>query len=371
MERAFIETARLAGRAPGLPLEAGPGGRRRLARAAVGGDRRRTGGSCGRVARGASTGSASCGSRIIPSRSRSCGGCSGSTSSGMRSAARPLFHAPGRYAEGVALLSDALARCGEDADPPLRPRVLRVRCRVKPRRRSAHVAPPLQLDLGLRTGTGARPRTSPRSQSTRGSRRSSARLARRLGPLRVPGEGALPAVRHPRLRGRLATTPAEAARRPRSSAARSSSRPRCSPAVAARPAASSSPRRPRRPRRRPRRFSASTSAATSSAALDRAGVGDREGVLPLGHLRPRREAAAVHVHDRGRRGHRGGRGDEPGGARPAPRRSARGLPALAGAPAVYGAGVDDPASRSRSRRSSGGCTRRSSAATRCSARSTR
>ena len=77
--------------------------------------------------------------------------------------------------------------------------------------------------------------------------------------------------------------------------------------------------RPRHPR--PRR----------AQALDREGLGHREGVLPLGHLRPRREAAAVHVHDAGRRGHRGGRGDAPGRARPPARRPVRGLPALAGA----------------------------------------
>ena len=69
------------------------------------------------------------------------------------------------------------------------------------------------------------------------------------------------------------------------------------------------------------------------AALDRAGVGHREGVLPLADVRPRREEAAVHVHDAGRRRDRAGGRGEPRRARAAARRPARGLPRLAGAPA--------------------------------------
>ena len=48
------------------------------------------------------------------------------------------------------------------------------------------------------------------------------------------------------------------------------------------------PRDPRARHQRPRR----------PQALDRARLRDREGVLPLDHVRPRREEAAVHVHDR-------------------------------------------------------------------------
>ena len=134
------------------------------------------------------------------------------------------------------------------------------------------------------------------------------------------------------------------ARPPRSSAARSSSRRRCSPAAAARRAASSSPTgpdeaeakarddpRPRHPR--PRR----------PPALDRAGVGHREGVLPLDHVRPRREEAAAHAHDRGRRRHRGGRGER------RPEALARlhvdpleGFQPWQARRLVYGAGIDDP-----------------------------
>ena len=79
--------------------------------------------------------------------------------------------------------------------------------------------------------------------------------------------------------------------------------------------------RPRHPRPRRRE------------ALDRAGVRHREGVLPLGHVRPGREEAALHVHDAGRRRDRGGRRERPRRARPAARRSARGLPAVGRAPA--------------------------------------
>ena len=75
------------------------------------------------------------------------------------------------------------------------------------------------------------------------------------------------------------------------------------------------------------------------APLDRAGVRHREGVLPLAHVRPRRQEAAVHVHDAGRRRDRAGRGGESRGARAAARRPARGLPSLAGAtPRLRGRG---------------------------------
>ncbi len=68
-------------------------------------------------------------------------------------------------------------------------------------------------------------------------------------------------------------------------------------------------------------------------AVDRARVGHRARVLPLADVRPQREEAALHVHDAGRGGHRGGGRHEPGGARAAPRRPARGLPPLARAAA--------------------------------------
>ena len=73
--------------------------------------------------------------------------------------------------------------------------------------------------------------------------------------------------------------------------------------------------------------------ARGREGLDRARVGHRARVLPLDHLRPRREEAALHVHDAGRRRHRGGRCVEPGRARPAPRRPARGVPPVARAAA--------------------------------------
>ena len=88
MERAFLETAGSLAERLVASLEAGQ---------AAGGDSRgqqsaaivveRVGGVAA-VSRGASTASASCGSRTTRSRSRSSGGCSASTSCGMRSAAR-------------------------------------------------------------------------------------------------------------------------------------------------------------------------------------------------------------------------------------------------------------------------------------------
>ena len=121
-------------------------------------------------------------------------------------------------------------------------------------------------------------------------------------------------------------------------------------------------RHPRARHQRPRR----------PHALDRAGLGHRARVLPLHHLRPRREEAALHVHDAGRRRDRAGRGGEPGRARPAPRRPARRIPALGRARGWSTAAASRiPPSRSRSRRSSRSSTTRSSSSTRCSARSTR
>ena len=118
--------------------------------------------------------------------------------------------------------------------------------------------------------------------------------------------------------------------------------------------------RPRHPRaRRPQ-------------ALDRACVRHREGVLPLAHVRPRREEGALHVHDAGRRRDRAGRGGEPRRARAAPRRPARGLPSLAGAAARLRRRRDGPvraeADRGDRREALRGVRR---ASTRCSARSTR
>ena len=121
------------------------------------------------------------------------------------------------------------------------------------------------------------------------------------------------------------------------------------------------------------RSSAWTSAATGCIKrLDRARLGHRARVLPVDHVRPRREEAALHVHDPGRYRHRGGGGIEPRRTRPAPRRPARGVPPVAGpAPRLPGRGGGARQSRSRSRPSPASSTRPSSAARRCSARSTR
>ena len=203
--------------------------------------------------------------------------------------------------------------------------------------------------------------SSPAASASRGRREGGARPHRRTGPAArralspiasrpawistsTRARSSSGASGSPSPRAGSRRPPRRRARRPRSSAARSSSRRRCSPAAAARRAASSSPTRPTeaeeraardpRPRHpRPRR----------PPALDRAGVGHREGVLPLAHVRPWREEAALHVHDAGRRGHRGGRGEEPRRARArcTSTRSRASSPWQARR-LVYGAGVDDP-----------------------------
>ena len=73
--------------------------------------------------------------------------------------------------------------------------------------------------------------------------------------------------------------------------------------------------------------------ARRAHGLGRARGGDREGVLPLGHVRPWRARAAADVHDARRRRHRAGRGRDARGARARARRPARGLPAVARAAA--------------------------------------
>ena len=108
-------------------------------------------------------------------------------------------------------------------------------------------------------------------------------------------------------------------------------------------------------------------------ALDRAGLGHRQGVLPLGHVRPRREEAAVHAHD----------ARAASTSRRSPRRRPDALARLHVDPLVgfqpyqarwlcFTAGIDRPGrAEAGDRASSGGSTTRSSAPTRCSARSTR
>ena len=107
-------------------------------------------------------------------------------------------------------------------------------------------------------------------------------------------------------------------------------------------------------------------------ALDRAGLRDREGVLPLGHVRPRREAAAVHAHD----------ARAASTSRRSPRTTPEALARLHVDPLegyqpwqarrlVYGAGIDDPGEQKQIAAIVEKLYGASSAATRCSARSTR
>ena len=307
MERAFLETA--AARSPSgwSRRSRRPGGRRRLARAAVGGDRRR--------ARRAPRPSRArgidrvCELRVEDHREpiaelRRLLGIH-LVWDALRRASR--FHAPGSTREGVALLREALGRSGDDA-VLLYDLACFESLAGETEAAFAHLARALELDPGLRPGA-APTRTSTRSGRTRASRRSSARLACGLDLYEYQGKELFRRAGIPVSDGRLATTPEEAraaaeelggqvvvkaqvltggrgkaggiklAEGPDEAEARARGDPR-----------------PRHPRpRRPQ-------------ALDREGLGDREGVLPLGHVRPRREAAAVHVHDAGRGGHRGGRG---------------------------------------------------------------
>ena len=149
------------------------------------------------------------------------------------------------------------------------------------------------------------------------------------GPLRVPGQGSLPARRHSGLRraprqdtGRGARCGGGARRPRRRQGAGTDGRPRQG---RRRQARRRSRRRGGEGTRHPR---ARHQRTRRSHALDRAGLGHRARVLPLHHLRPWREEAALHVHDAGRRRDRAGRGGEPGRARPAPRRPAGRFPAL-------------------------------------------
>ena len=333
MERAFLETGGSLAERLVAVARGGPGRRRRRARAAVGGDRRRAGRRGAAVARGASTASASCGSRTtepIAELRRLLG--IHLVWDALRRAS--LFHAPGRYARGGRPAARGAGRSGEDA-VLLYDLACFESLAGETEEALAHVARSVELDPGPAGGRGGSTRTSTRSVQdprfagarqlgspaawiststrARSSSAASASRCRRGGSRRRRQEaraaaeelGGQVVVKAQVLTGgrgkaggiKLAEGPDEAEAR-----ARGDSRPRHP--------------RPRRPQ-----------------ALDRVRLGDREGVLPLGHLRPRREAAAVHVHDAGRRGHRGGRGVEPGGARPAARRSVRGLPALAGAAA--------------------------------------
>ena len=183
-----------------------------------------------------------------------------------------------------------------------------------------------------------------------------------------------PASGSPSRRAASPRRPRRRARRRRSSAVRSSSRRRCHVGgrgkaggikLAATPAEAEEHARAR--------SSGWTSAATRPPALDREGLRDREGVLPLGHVRPRREEAAVHADDRGRDRHRGGRRDD------SPEKLARlhvdplvGFQPFQARWLCFTAGHRATrTSRSRSSRSSASSTRRSSRRRRCSARSTR
>ena len=300
--------------------------------------------------------------------------------------AHPRLPSVPEHPEALDLEDELLSRRAERLPPPEH-RALRARRRrsappVPRRRRARPRARRRRSRRGRRPGPQSECRAAAHRENARtrgcGTARSapeaSSTLARALDLYEYQGKELFARVRDPRVRGAARHDPGRGARG-RRGARRPGRRQGAGPHGRARKGRRDQARRarPTRPRRmrdddprpghpRPRR----------PQGLDRAGVGHRARVLPLDHVRPRREEAALHVHDRGRRGHRGGRRDEAGGARPAPRRPARGLPAVAGAPARLRRRASRiPRSRSRSPRSSGSSTRRSSAARRCCARSTR
>ena len=121
------------------------------------------------------------------------------------------------------------------------------------------------------------------------------------GPLRASGQGALRGFGIPVSEGRVAPDARGGrARRQRSSAARSSSRRRCSRAGAARPAAIKLADGPERGGGRARDIlGLDIRGHVVRRLLDREGVRHRAGVLPVAHVRPGREAAALHAHDEG------------------------------------------------------------------------
>ena len=106
-------------------------------------------------------------------------------------------------------------------------------------------------------------------------------------------------------------------------------------------------------------------------AVDRARVGHRPRVLLLDHVRPRRQEAAAHAHDAGRRRHRGGRGRDARQARPAAPRPADRLPAVPRAAALLRRADPGGGAQAGRRRSWRRRTARSARPTPCWSRSTR
>ena len=239
-------------------------------------------------------------------------------------------HEPGRYAEGAAILAAALRRARRGRDAALRPRLLRVACR-RDAEAGSSTSPGSSISTRACAARIGPTRTSQRSQTIRVSGRCSARLACGLDLYEYQGKE-LFAGSGSRFRGRLATTPAEA----RAAAGElggqvvvkaqvlTGGRGKAGGIKLAERSGRGGGARlgdPRARHPRPRR----------PQALDREGLGDREGVLPLGHVRPGREEGRCSCSRR-RAGWTSRRWPRPdaGGARPAARRSARGLPAVPG-----------------------------------------
>ena len=145
---------------------------------------------------------------------------------------------------------------------------------------------------------------------------SVADYSRRSGPLRAPGQRGLPPLRHSRLR-RARRDDAGGGPCSRGGARRARRRQ----GTGAHRRARQGRRRQARRRARRRRGEGARDPrarhprARRAPALDRARGRDREGVLPLGHVRPQRAEAAAHVHDARRGRDRAGRGRDARGAR--------------------------------------------------------
>ena len=235
-----------------------------------------------------------------------------------------------------------------------------------------HIARSLELDAGLKAGAAADSdldalRSGPAVRS-----RSSARLACGMDLYEYQGKELFRRFGIPVSDGRLATTPEEA---------RAAAEELGGPVVVKAQVLTGGrgkaggiklPTTPDEAEAKARRRSSgSTSAATSSQALDRAGLGHREGVLPLDHVRPRREAPLFMFTTQG-----GVDIEEVAATKPTRSSGSTSTRSRASSPGRRAGSSTAPGSRtrtsrSRSPRSSGSSTRASSSSTRCSARSTR
>ncbi len=196
-------------------------------------------------------------------------------------------------------------------------------------RRFARIRRPARARPGPAGAGTIRAGPAPPTPRGRGSAGRGRRRKGSGGSLRVPGQRAVRAPRHPGAVGRGGR---DAGGRPR--------RRRAHRRTGGREGAGAD-RRARQGRRHQARRDAGRGRgarekyprhghprARRAPRVDRGGLGDPARVLRVGHLRPRRQAPAGDAVGRRRHGHRGGRALAARGAGPAARRPAGGLPAL-------------------------------------------